>query len=146
MTTADVLDGAKRSAIASAISKAHSDATGAPPFFVQVIFEEAKPGHRFLGGSQINDHVWIRGDIRAGRILEVRKSLMLSIMKDISKIMGLMETQVWVYLNSLEPTDMVEYGHVLPAPGEEKVWFEALPQSLKDYLLSLGTKQDNFDL
>jgi len=146
MTTAGLLDGAKRSAIASAISKAHSDATGAPPFFVQVIFEEAKPGYRFLGGSEINDHVWIHGDIRAGRTLEARKSLMLSIMQDVAKIMGLLETQVWVYLNALEPTDMVEYGHVLPSHGEEKAWFDALPQSLKDYLLSLGTKPDKFEL
>ncbi len=146
MTTPDALDGVKRSAIASAISKAHSDVTGAPPFFVQVIFDEAKPGHRFLGGREINDHVWIHGDIRAGRTLAARKNLMLLIMKDIAKIMGLTETQVWVYLNTLEPTDMVEYGHVLPAHGEERVWFDALPQSLKEYLLSLGTKQDNFDL
>jgi phenylpyruvate tautomerase PptA (4-oxalocrotonate tautomerase family) len=146
MTTPDALDDAKRSAIASAISKAHSEATGAPPFFVQVIFEEAKPGRRFLGGSEINDHVWIHGDIRAGRTLETRKSLMLSLMKEVAKILGLLETQVWVYLHSLEPTDIVEYGHVLPAHGEEKAWFDGLPQTLKDYLLSLGTRQDKFEL
>ncbi len=53
---------------------------------------------------------------------------------------------IWVYLCNLEPTDMVEYGHVLPAPGDEQAWFEKLPQPLKDYLAGLGTNKKNFSL
>lgn len=50
------------------------------------------------------------------------------------------------YLCNLEPTDMVEYGHVLPLPGKEKEWFDALPPELQDYLAALGTKKDRFVL
>ena len=41
---------------------------------------------------------------------------------------------------------MIEYGHVLPAPGQEAAWFEALPHSLQTYLKKLGTTKENFEL
>ena len=75
-----------------------------------------------------------------------REKLMLSIMKDVSLIVGVGEDLIWVYLCNLEPTDMVEYGHVLPKPGDEKAWFESLPDSLKAYLARLGTDNENFSL
>lgn len=71
---------------------------------------------------------------------------MLNIMRDVSQIAGIKEESIWVYLCNLEPTDMVEYGHVLPAPGEEKAWFGSLPESLRLYLAGLGTHKDNFTL
>ena len=57
-------------------------------------------------------HIWVRGDIRAGRTPDQRTSLMLNIMQDISEITGLNEDNIWVYLCNFAPTDMVEYGHV----------------------------------
>ena len=71
---------------------------------------------------------------------------MLAIMRDVARIAGVEEASIWVYLCNLEPTDMVEYGHVLPLPGREKEWFEGLPKALQDYLVSLGTKKDKFVL
>jgi hypothetical protein len=41
---------------------------------------------------------------------------------------------------------MVEYGHVLPKPGEEQSWFESLPLSLRKYLESLGIQEKDFQL
>jgi hypothetical protein len=37
---------------------------------------------------------------------------------------------------------MVEYGHVLPQPGEEQAWFEALSPELQRYLASLGVDKE----
>jgi phenylpyruvate tautomerase PptA (4-oxalocrotonate tautomerase family) len=136
----------QKSAIAQAISRVHNEATGAPRFFVQVIFQENEPTSRFLGGSAENRHIWIRGDIRGGRSDMQRHALMLSIMKEVSLITNVKEEDVWVYLNNLAPTDMVEYGHVLPLPGKEKEWFDSLPQSLQEYLKGLGTSRENFKL
>jgi phenylpyruvate tautomerase PptA (4-oxalocrotonate tautomerase family) len=144
--SAGTLSVEQKSAIAKAICRDHSDATGAPPFFVQVVFEEKQLDERFLGGDATTGHIWIRGDIRAGRSKAQRGELMLSIMRDVSQIAGLKKESIWVYLCNLEPTDMVEYGHVLPAPGEEKTWFESLPESLREYLSGLGTDKDNFAL
>lgn len=72
--------------------------------------------------------------------------MITQIMKEVSQIAGISEQLIWIYLCNLEPTDMLEYGHILPAPGNEKAWFEQLPQSLRDYLTSLGTTKDNFAL
>lgn len=72
--------------------------------------------------------------------------MMLNMMKDISRITGLSDDDIWIYVCNLGPTDMVEYGHVLPVPGKEKEWFEQLPQSLRSYLTNLGTTVENFTL
>jgi phenylpyruvate tautomerase PptA (4-oxalocrotonate tautomerase family) len=136
----------QKAAIAEAISHSHSEATGAPLFFVQVVIEERSSGDRFLGGELAANHIWIYGHIRSGRTREQKTKMMLEMMRAIAKISGLKEESIWVYLNSLEPTDMVEYGHVLPAPGAEQEWFNGLPESLKDYLVKLGTDRNNFVL
>jgi phenylpyruvate tautomerase PptA (4-oxalocrotonate tautomerase family) len=136
----------QKAAIADALSRIHSEETGAPAFFVQVIFDENKEANRFLGGTRISKQIWIRGDIRAGRSEALRSAMMLRMMRVVAPIVGAKEDDIWVYLCNLAPTDMVEYGHVLPRPGEEAAWFDALPKSLQGYLLSLGTSKANFTL
>jgi phenylpyruvate tautomerase PptA (4-oxalocrotonate tautomerase family) len=142
----ETLTGRQKDQIAVAIGQRHSEATGAPPFFVQVEIEESPSKIRYLGGTRADGHVWVRGDIRAGRSEEERQQLMLNIMKDISQIAGVKEQDIWVYLCNLAPTDMVEYGHVLPRPRQEQAWFESLPAELRDYLTSLGVRKETFVL
>jgi phenylpyruvate tautomerase PptA (4-oxalocrotonate tautomerase family) len=132
--------------IAAAIGRRHSEATGAPPFFVQVVIQESDTTRRYLGGELSGAHIWVRGDIRAGRSESVRSALMLAIMKDVSAIAAVPEASIWVYLCNLEPTDMVEFGHMLPAPGDEQAWFEGLPPDLQTYLTGLGAKRETFQL
>ncbi|HEX7814003.1 tautomerase family protein [Dyella sp.] len=136
----------QKTEIATAIGRRHSDATGAPAFFVQVDIDESPTKLRFLGGTLSDAHIWIRGDIRAGRTDAVRQTLMLNIMKDVSAITGVKEQDIWIYLCNLVPTDMVEFGRVLPVPGEEQAWFESLPAHLQAYMLSLGTTGKTFKL
>ncbi len=113
---------------------------------MQVVIDENATADRYLGGEPASDQIWIRGDIRSGRTVDQRSSLMLAIMRDVSRIAGVDEASIWVYLCNLEPTDMVEYGHVLPLPGQEQAWFDGLPKNLRDYLVSLGTKKGEFAL
>jgi phenylpyruvate tautomerase PptA (4-oxalocrotonate tautomerase family) len=126
--------------IAAAIGRRHSEATGAPSFFVQVVIEESDTTRRYLGGKLSGAHIWIRGDIRAGRSEAVRSSLILAITEDVSVIAAVPAASIWVYLCNLEPTDMVEFGHVLPRPGEDQLWFEGLPPALQSYLNGLRAK------
>ena len=44
--------------IVDAITFRHSEATGAPSYFVQVVIEEAR-ADRYLGGEQTSDHIWV---------------------------------------------------------------------------------------
>jgi phenylpyruvate tautomerase PptA (4-oxalocrotonate tautomerase family) len=136
----------QKAEIAQAIGRRHSEATGAPSFFVQVEIEESETRLRYLGGRLTNAHIWIRGDIRAGRSEAARRSLMLNILHDVSAITGVQAQDIWIYLCNLEPADMLEFGHVLPLPGDESAWFDALPQPLQDYMTSLGTTGRTFKL
>jgi phenylpyruvate tautomerase PptA (4-oxalocrotonate tautomerase family) len=99
--------------MAEAITRIHSEETGAPTFFVQVVFEEKQTADRFLGGTRASGQIWISADIRAGRTDAQRQKLMLRIMRKVSRITGVREDAVWIYLCNLAPTDMIEYGHVL---------------------------------
>jgi phenylpyruvate tautomerase PptA (4-oxalocrotonate tautomerase family) len=141
-----LLDENQKTDVAKAITRNHHEATGAPPYFVQVVIDEKITAQRYLGGEPAADQVWIRADIRSGRTVEQRSGLMLAIMRDVARIADIEESSIWVYLSNLEPTDMVEYGHVLPLPGREKEWFDSLPATLRDYLVSLGTKMRDFTL
>ena len=136
----------QKEAIASALSEIHSEETGAPSYFVQVVIEEKKPTQRFLGGTRVSGQIWIRGDIRAGRTEEQRNAMMLRMMEEVGRITGVQDQDIWIYLCNLAPTDMVEYGHVLPKPGEEATWYDGLPKALQNYLQSLGTTKENFTL
>jgi phenylpyruvate tautomerase PptA (4-oxalocrotonate tautomerase family) len=136
----------QKEAIARALSGIHSEETGAPPYFVQVVIEEKKPTQRFLGGTRVSGQIWIRGDIRAGRTEEQRNAMMLRMMEEVGRITGVQDQDIWIYLCNLAPTDMVEYGHVLPKPGEEATWYDSLPKALQNYLQSLGTTKENFKL
>jgi phenylpyruvate tautomerase PptA (4-oxalocrotonate tautomerase family) len=136
----------QKAAIAKALSRIHSEETGAPTYFVQVVIEEKKPTQRFLGGSRVSGQIWIRGDIRAGRTEAQRKAMMLRMMEEVGRITGIKDQDIWVYLCNLAPTDMVEYGHALPKPGEETTWYDNLPKPLQDYLQKLGTTEENFRL
>tara|TARA_B100001093_G_scaffold480646_1_gene510706 strand:- start:1630 stop:1776 length:147 start_codon:yes stop_codon:yes gene_type:complete len=41
---------------------------------------------------------------------------------------------VWVYIEDLLPSQMIEYGEVLPKSGKEKDWFNSLSSDLKQRL------------
>ena len=133
-----LLDDEAKAALAKAITRIHSEATGAPTFFVQVVIDENPGRTRFLNGNPAEDHVWIRAEIRAGRPEAVREGLAVALTKAAAKIAGVPDTDVWVYLCNLAPTDMVEYGRVLPVPGEEEAWTNALPADLRARLLPRG--------
>jgi phenylpyruvate tautomerase PptA (4-oxalocrotonate tautomerase family) len=143
---AGLLTSEQKHRIASAITHLHGEATGAPTWFVQVVIDENQQRQRYLGGQPADHHIWIRADIRAGRTSQQRQRLMLSILQAISEISGVPESEIWIYLCNLAPEDMVEYGHVLPQPGEEQAWFEALPAELRRHLSSLGVKKEKFVL
>lgn len=140
------VDDRQKDAIAEAIARIHSEETGAPNFFAQIVIEEKKPTDRFLGPARASGQIWIRGDIRAGRTEGQRTQMMLRMMEEVSRIAGVKKEEIWVYVCNLAPTDMVEYGHVLPKPGEETAWFDGLPKSLQNRMRELGTTRENFTL
>ncbi len=141
-----LLSADQKNQIARSITLAHHEATGAPAYFVQVVIEERENSALFLGGEPHEDHLWIRGDIRAGRSAGQRAELMATILRDVARIAGVDASRIWIYLCNLEAGDMIEYGHVLPLPGQEQQWFDDLPAALQQRLMALGVQKDGFTL
>ena len=47
------------------------------------------------------------------------------------------ETHVWVYIIDLPPSQMIEYGAVLPESGKESEWFKNLSSKLRRKLSNI---------
>jgi phenylpyruvate tautomerase PptA (4-oxalocrotonate tautomerase family) len=126
---------AQRVEIVQSITAIHHEETGAPRYFVQVIFYDITPGNHYVGGqSAPAGQIWIRGDIRDGRTEEQKSRMISRILQEVSRTSEIAEEEVWVYLCDIPAHDIAEYGRVLPAPGGEKAWFATLPVTLRERL------------
>ena len=121
--------------LAEGITKVHNVVTGANTYFAQVIFNKTKKDNHFMGGKKVKEpSLFLLGQIRAGRSKEVKDKLIVDLKDVLVKNSKLDETQVWVYINDLPPSQMIEYGAVLPESGKESEWFNNLSRKLKDKL------------
>ena len=121
--------------LAEGITKVHNVVTGANTYFAQVIFNKTKKDNHFMGGKKVKEpSLFLLGQIRAGRSKEVKDKLIVDLKDVLIKNSKLDETQVWVYINDLPPSQMIEYGAVLPESGKESKWFNNLSHKLKDKL------------
>jgi phenylpyruvate tautomerase PptA (4-oxalocrotonate tautomerase family) len=120
---AGLLTSVMKAQIATAITDAHVEATGAPRVFVHVFFNELPPGVAYSAGEIDTKISGIQGAIRAGRPLEVKQKLIKQISADWSKITGQPEKQVLAGLSEIDSDVTMEYGLILPHPGGETQWF-----------------------
>ena len=124
--------------LAEGITKVHNIVTGADTYFAQVIFNKTKKDNHFMGGKKIKEpSLFLLGQIRAGRSKEVKDKLIVDLKDVLVKNSKLDETQVWVYINDLPPSQMIEYGAVLPESGKEKEWFKNLSSKLRKNLSNI---------
>jgi phenylpyruvate tautomerase PptA (4-oxalocrotonate tautomerase family) len=124
------LDAQKKAKIASANARVHSETTGAPTCFAQVIFNNVRAGDYFGGGAPLRDQqVFVHGQIRCGRTPESKGALIAQILAAVSEAAELERNKVWIYLIDIPARQMVEFGHVLPEPGDEPAWMAALPET-----------------
>lgn len=113
---------------AAEITRVHNEVTGAATFFAQVIFQEVPEGSYFVGGRMLaDDQLFLHGQIRAGRSAPDRRRLLLALRDAVALVADAEPVSVWVYLVDLPARDMIEYGHILPEPGDEASWMECLP-------------------
>ena len=136
---AGLLSPVQRQRIAKSITEIHHEVALAPRYFVQVVFNELKPQSHFVAGTEAEpNHIWIRADIRSGRTQEQKSRLMTCIVDDVCAITGAARESVWVYISDIPGTSVVEFGHILPQPGEEDAWFAKLPHDLQKRLRSIA--------
>ena len=124
--------------LAKKITNIHNMNTGANTYFAQVVFHQIKKNDHFMGGKPVKGkELFVNGQIRAGRTEEVKNNLITGIRDGVMKVLKLQKENIWVYLEDLEPNQMIEYGEILPKSGEEKIWFDRLSPKLKKKLNDL---------
>ncbi len=125
--------------LAEGITKVHNVVTGANTYFAQVIFNKTKKNNHFMGGKKVKEpSIFLLGQIRSGRPKKIKDKLISDLRNIVIKNSKLNETQVWVYIIDLPPSQMIEYGEVLPESGKEKEWFSKLSKKLKKKLSKIG--------
>jgi phenylpyruvate tautomerase PptA (4-oxalocrotonate tautomerase family) len=129
----------EKSEIAAGIAGVHSRFTGAPIAFTQCIFHNLESDEHFIGVQPApGNGVFVFGHIRAGRSSSAKNHILVGIKDLLTRVLTVPESAVWVYLNGLAHTDMVEFGRVLPEPGGEQDWIDELPADLRDELIKRG--------
>jgi phenylpyruvate tautomerase PptA (4-oxalocrotonate tautomerase family) len=140
------LSAEQKSKIAVGITRTHNEVTNAPLYFAQVIFYEIKPGNYFVGGTPLTgDQVFVHGNIRSGRSPADKRTLLTKLVTVVANAASTTENHVWVYIAELPPAQMAEFGHVLPEPGGEAAWTEALPKADRERMQAIGIKQPQQD-
>lgn len=87
------------------------------------MFFSTDEGDHFVGGSvNTAPQVYVHGLIRQGRNTEVKQALMSQMLEEIARIAGITAEDVWIYLQDIPATQMIEFGRFLPAPGDEAEW------------------------
>jgi phenylpyruvate tautomerase PptA (4-oxalocrotonate tautomerase family) len=126
--------------IASEITRVHCEVAGAPSFFVQVIFQEVKPGNYFVGGAPLkHDQLFVYGHIRSGRAAVDKSRMIATMAKAVGDAADVENSRsVWVYVAELPPRQMIEFGHLLPEAGDEPAWTAALPTADREFMQSIG--------
>jgi len=125
--------------LAEGITKVHNVVTGANTYFAQVIFNKTKKNNHFMGGKKVREpSIFLLGQIRAGRPKKTKDKLISDLRDIVIENSKLNETQIWVYILDLPPSQMIEYGEVLPESGKEKLWFSKLSKKLKKKLSKIG--------
>jgi phenylpyruvate tautomerase PptA (4-oxalocrotonate tautomerase family) len=129
----------QKAAVARLITQIHSEVTGAPPYFAQVMFQEIEPGNHFMGGEQLtHDTLFVHGHIRGGRTPENKRALIERLAATLGEAAGLPATGVWIYIAELSARQMAEFGQVLPEPGGEDAWTKALPAEAREFMQRIG--------
>jgi len=127
--------------IAQAITAAHADITGANTFFAQVVFDHAPGNDWFIGGVPAEgDTLFVHGHVRSGRTDDQKRMLVERLVRDVAEASGLPTRAIWIYLSEIRPSLMAEFGHVLPEPGEEAAWFDALPEDDRRRLAAIAER------
>jgi len=126
--------------LAKAITKIHADVTGAEAYFAQVIFKQLDLHDCFIGGVLLDEpHIFLNGKIRDGRSEQTKKQLLVELEVAIQSTTKLSGHQIWAYIDDIVPSQMIEYGQILPAVGDDSIWFSTLPTSIQKKLIYLNS-------
>ena len=129
----------QKTEIARSLADIYHEVTGAPRYFVEVIFHDIALDNYYVAGRPAPvDQILIRGDTRSGKTREQRSQTIRRIMQDVARASGAAEDAVTVLLCEIPAENTVEYGRTLVPAEEDDAWFSSLPDALQERLRSLA--------
>jgi phenylpyruvate tautomerase PptA (4-oxalocrotonate tautomerase family) len=118
-----LLTGSAKTNIAEEMTSMYCDFTGAPPSWVKVLFHEMPEGECFSAGKPATQSL-ILAINRYGRDLETRRAMLRRLSQIWTRNSGQPEADLWISVTEIDPTNVLEAGLFMPAPGQERAWFE----------------------
>jgi phenylpyruvate tautomerase PptA (4-oxalocrotonate tautomerase family) len=106
--------------LARAVTRVHSEVTGAPAHYVHCSFTEAPSGSMFVSGEE-SASPRMMGLIRSGRSEAVRARLLHGIADAWSEITGDPKEELAIFLYEVPGANCFEYGAILPEASEDAV-------------------------
>ena len=87
-------------------------------------------------GGRVNTapQVYVHGLVREGRSIEIKQALMSQMLEDIAQVLDITAENIWIYLQDIPATQMIEFGRFLPAPGDEAEWEKGMTPEKRDSL------------
>ena len=104
--------------IAAAMTRVHSEVTGAPGAYVHCAFVEVAPESVFVAGEVVNGPRMV-GLIREGRSAEIKAKLLHGFADEWCAITGDPKTSVAIFLHEVPGANVLEDGQILPEITEE---------------------------
>ncbi|WP_354701719.1 hypothetical protein DSM112329_02047 [Paraconexibacter sp. AEG42_29] len=132
----DLLTDDIRRRIAGEITRIHTENTGAPAIFVNVLFQDVSPGRLFTAGQPSHTTI-IVGQVREGRELAVRQALLQDLAAMWTAETGQSGGELLMAIQEVDPRVAMEAGLIMPAPGDEAAWFAEHEDRLRE--LGLAT-------
>jgi phenylpyruvate tautomerase PptA (4-oxalocrotonate tautomerase family) len=111
------------------LTRIHCETTGALPRFVQIQFDEVKPGDVFQNGKP-SRAIRLHGRIRAGRDADTKRRMLDAYTDLMVRVAGVPVDDVMIALVEMPHENAMEGVVRLPAPGEERPWLERLVSQL----------------
>ena len=111
-----------RPEIVKEITRIHCENTGAPSSFVHVVFQDVLAGAQYTDNKVDLRTSTINCIIRAGRTVMTRQKIMKEISAAWSRLTGQPANQLVIRVFEANSETIMEFGLVLPAPGDEDAW------------------------
>ena len=109
---------AHKAEVAAAMTRVHSEVTGAPGHYVHCSFVETEPESIFVAGEPVTGPRMV-GLLREGRSSEVKAKLLHGFADAWSQITGEARTDLAIFLHEVPGANVLEDGEILPEAHED---------------------------
>jgi phenylpyruvate tautomerase PptA (4-oxalocrotonate tautomerase family) len=104
--------------VTEAMTKVHSEVTGAPRRYVHCSFVEVPPGSIFVAGEPVSGSRMV-GIIREGRSTEVRAKLIHGLADAWCEITGDTKESLAIFIQEIPGANVLEDGVIMPEIAED---------------------------